>query len=404
MKVRVIIPHNREDIRREIDKIGTDKAGTDIMVPKGQFFWVKLYDVPLKGAVLLKQEMLSKGGEAAVPRDVGSLTCEKTDILLMGTLKQYRFLTKKLKQQPFSLKDYAMELEKALKKHISHHYMDRKNKKILDLREKSLPLGDRTLVMGILNVTPDSFSDGGYFFGMEKAIDHAKKMVDQGIDILDIGGESTRPQSEPISEEEELKRIEPILKELLGELEIPISIDTYKASVAERALEMGVHMVNDVWGLKADPEMAPVISSYKVPVCIMHNRKVAEYQDLITEVVGDLKESIDIALNAGIKEENIILDPGIGFGKTLEDNLEVMHHLEELVSLGYPVLLGTSRKSMIGKVLDLPAEERLEGTAATLTLGIAKGVDIVRVHDIEYMQRVVKMTDTMVRRPPYDII
>ncbi len=402
MKVRVIVPHNREDIRREIDKIGTDKAGTNIMIPKGQFFWLKLYDVPLKGVILLKQEMLSKGGEAAVPREVGGLTCEKADILLMGTLKQYRLLIKKLKQQPFSLRGYAIEMEEVLRKYEKHHIMDRKYEKFLDLRGKSLPLGKRTLVMGILNVTPDSFSDGGHFFGMDSAIDHAKKMADQGIDILDIGGESTRPQSEPISEGEELKRIEPILGKLLEELEIPISIDTYKASVAERALEMGVHMVNDVWGLKADPGMASVVSAYKVPVCMMHNRKVAEYQDLITDITGDLKESIDIALNAGIKEENIILDPGIGFGKTLEDNLEVMHHLEELVSLGYPVLLGTSRKSMIGKVLGLPAEERLEGTAATLAFGITKGVDIVRVHDINYMQRVVKMTDAMVRRPPFD--
>jgi len=399
IKARILSPHSREDIREEIGKIGADKAGREIMVNKGQFFLIKVYNVPLKGVILIKQEMLSKGGEAAATRGVGSLTPERSDLLLMGTLKQFRLLIKKLKLQPFQSKEVAREVEEALGRYNRHHYLGDKREKFLNLGSKSFRLGERTLVMGILNVTPDSFSDGGQFFNLDQALEHARNMVKEGIDILDIGGESTRPQADPISEEEEFRRVLPLLEKLTGELDLPISIDTYKASVAEKALEMGVDMVNDVWGFKADPEMAEVAARYQVPVCIMHNRKVAQYDDLMTEITSELRESIDLALKAGVKEENIILDPGIGFGKTLEHNLEAMHHLEELVALGYPLLLGTSRKSMIGKVLDLPAEERLEGTASTIAYGITRGADIVRVHDIKYMKRVVDMTDAMVRRP-----
>ena len=398
IKARILSPYSREDIREEIGKIGADKAGREIMVNKGQFFLIKVYNVPLKGVILIKQEMLSKGGEAAAAREVGSLTPGRSDLLLMGTLKQFRLLIKKLKLQPFQSKEVAREVEEALGRYNRHHYLGDKKEKFLNLGDKSFRLGERTLIMGILNVTPDSFSDGGKFFNLNQALEHARNMVKEGIDILDIGGESTRPQAEPISEEEELRRVLPLLEKLRGELDLPISIDTYKASVAEKALEMGVDMVNDVWGFKADPEIAEVAARYQVPVCLMHNRKVAQYDDLMTEITSDLRESIDIALKAGVKEENIILDPGIGFGKTLEHNLEAMHHLEELVALGYPLLLGTSRKSMIGKVLDLPAGERLEGTASTIAYGITRGADIVRVHDIKYMKRVVDMTDAMVRR------
>lgn len=399
IKARVLSPHSREDIRQEIGKIGADKAGREIMVNKGQFFLIKVYNVPLKGAILIKQEMLSKGGEAAVAREVGSLTPDRSDLLLMGTLKQFRLFIKKLKLQPFQLKEVARELEEALGKYNRHHFLGDKRENLLYLGDKTFKLGERTLIMGILNVTPDSFSDGGEFFDLDRALEHARAMVKEGIDILDIGGESTRPQAEPISEEEELRRVMPLLEKLTGELEVPISIDTYKAPVAEKALKLGAQMVNDVWGLKADPELAEVAARYQVPVCLMHNRKKARYNDLMTEVTDDLRESVNIALKAGVKEENIILDPGIGFGKTLEHNLGVMYHLEEVVAMGYPLLLGTSRKSMIGKVLDLPSEERLEGTASTLAYGITKGADIVRVHDIKYMKRVVNMTDAMVRRP-----
>ncbi|UNC93911.1 dihydropteroate synthase [Candidatus Contubernalis alkalaceticus] len=371
------------------------------MQSKGQFFWVKLYDVSLRASIFVKQEMLSKGGEAAVAHGVGDFSQDKTDILLMGTLKQYKQLILKLKIQPFGLKAISADIEEALNQYNNHHWMNSSKENILKLGKKAFKLGQRTLVMGILNVTPDSFSDGGRFNKLDNALEQARLMVQQGIDILDIGGESTRPNHQSVSEQEEMERVFPVLEKILKELEVPVSIDTYKASVAEEALKMGAHMLNDIWGLKKDPRLASVAARYEVPLCIMHNRTVHQYQDLMKDIVFDLKESVNLACEAGVKNENIILDPGIGFAKNLSENLEVMNHLEEISALGYPVLLGTSRKSMIGKVLDLPPEARLEGTAATLTLGITRGVDIVRVHDIEYMKRVVDMTDAMVRRKEY---
>lgn len=261
-----------------------------------------------------------------------------------------------------------------------------------------LPLGKRTYIMGILNVTPDSFSDGGKFLDLDKAVEHAKRMVAEGADIIDVGGESTRPGSQEISAEEELKRIMPVLERLVKELEVPISVDTYKAEVAEEALRIGVHMVNDVWGMQRDPKMAAVVARYGVPVVVMHNQKGTDYQgDIIEELCRYFRKSIRLGVAAGIAQEKIILDPGIGFGKTPEQNMLVMSRLGELNDLGHPILLGTSRKSMIGKILDLPTEERLEGTLATTVLGIIQGVDIVRVHDVKENVRVAKVTDAIVR-------
>lgn len=275
--------------------------------------------------------------------------------------------------------------------------LHRKKEIICD--EYKLRLGTKTYIMGILNVTPDSFSDGGEFLDIDKAIRHAKDMVKAGAHIIDVGGESTRPGAEEVGEEEEIKRVLPVVKRLVKEIDVPISVDTYKASVAEKVLEAGAHIINDVWGLQRDENIASVIAKYKVPVVIMHNQIGTEYKrDIIEEICGFLNKSIDIAIKAGIKEENIILDPGIGFGKTPEQNMEVMSRLGELNDLGYPILLGTSRKSMIGKILDLPAKERVEGTLATTVMGIIQGVDIVRVHDIKENLRVAMVTDAIVRR------
>ncbi|WP_305764299.1 dihydropteroate synthase [Carboxydothermus pertinax] len=251
--------------------------------------------------------------------------------------------------------------------------------------------------MGILNVTPDSFSDGGRYYDIEAALNHARQMVAEGADIIDVGGESTRPGAEYVPAEEEIRRVLPVVEALVREIEVPISVDTYKAIVAEKVLEAGAHIINDVWGLQKDPKMAEVAARYEAPVVVMHNKTEAVYEDLIAEVISFLKESIKIGLRAGIPREKIIIDPGIGFGKSLEHNLILMKRLNELKSLGQPILLGTSRKSLIGKTLDLPVNERVEGTAATVTLGIAKGVDIIRVHDVKEMVRVAKMTDAMVR-------
>lgn len=271
-------------------------------------------------------------------------------------------------------------------------------KLILECGKYQLPLGKKTYLMGILNITPDSFSDGGRFINVDKAVKHAKEMVENGADIIDVGGESTRPGYVSIDENEELKRVIPVIERLLKEVDVPISIDTNKASVAQKALELGVHMVNDIWGLQKDKNMAHVVSEYDVPIVIMHNKNEPVYKkDIIEEMCAFFYKSINIAFAAGIKRDKIILDPGIGFGKTLAQNLEVMGRLGELNDLGYPILLGTSRKSLIGKTLNLSPDERLEGTLATTTMGIIQGVDIVRVHDIKENKRVVQFTDLIVR-------
>ena len=262
---------------------------------------------------------------------------------------------------------------------------------------RELRWGRKTYIMGILNITTDSFSGDGVGKDMETALARAKRLVAEGADIIDIGGESTRPDSRPVTPEEEINRVLPVIKMLSSEVDVPISIDTYKSGVARLALEAGANMINDVWGLRQDPDLACVAAEWGVPLIITANQRDMQYENIITAVVDSLLGGMNLALDAGVTWENIIIDPGIGFGKTLEGNLEVLRRLSELKSLGRPILLGTSRKSMIGLVLDLPADERLEGTAATVALGIANGADMIRVHDVLQMKRVAKMTDAIVR-------
>ena len=255
----------------------------------------------------------------------------------------------------------------------------------------------RTYIMGILNVTPDSFSDGGRFFNMDSAIGHAVLMEEDGADIIDIGGESTRPNHSSVSPQEEMDRVIPVIKELVKVLHIPVSIDTSKAIVARAALEAGAAMINDVWGFKKDSDIAGFAADAGVACCLMHNRDNTNYNNLIKDIKDDLMESIEIALKAGVREDRIILDPGIGFGKTLEQNLELMSKLSEIIRMGFPVLLGTSRKSMIGLSLDLEVKERLEGTIATNVLGVSSGCSIIRVHDVKENLRAVRMTDIILK-------
>ncbi|MCD2346659.1 dihydropteroate synthase [Clostridium guangxiense] len=263
---------------------------------------------------------------------------------------------------------------------------------------KNFIIGKRTYIMGILNVTPDSFSDGGKFNNIESALKHAKEMIDEGADIIDIGGESTRPNHTPVALEDEIKRVVPVIEALSKEFDIPISIDTYKGKTAELAIKAGAHLINDVWGFKKDPYIAEVAAKYDVPCCLMHNRDNSTYKNLVDDVINDLGKSITIALNAGVRKENIIVDPGIGFAKNFNENLILMNNLEKLKVLGYPILLGTSRKSTIGKILDLPPEERVEGTAATSVIGVMKGCDFVRVHDVLENKRECMVADAIVRR------
>ena len=266
----------------------------------------------------------------------------------------------------------------------------------MKIGNKVINLDERTYLMGILNATPDSFSDGGKYNEVEEAVKRAKEMVEEGVDIIDIGGESTRPEAEYVSEEEEIKRVVPIIKAIKKELDVMISIDTYKSKTAEEAIKAGADIINDIWGFKKDSNMARVAAEYNIPCILMHNREEKPYTNLMKDVLEDLIESINIALDAGVKRENIILDPGIGFAKSYEENLIVMNNLEKIVKMGYPVLLATSRKSMIGFALDLPANKRLEGTIATTVMGIMKGCKIIRVHDVLENKRACIMTDKIV--------
>ncbi|HLS36135.1 MAG TPA: dihydropteroate synthase [Bacillota bacterium] len=260
---------------------------------------------------------------------------------------------------------------------------------------KTYDLTKRTHIMGILNVTPDSFSDGGKYNELDVAIEQAKKMEEEGADIIDIGGESTRPGHDPISVEEELDRVLPVIEAVRQEVNVPISVDTYKAEVAERAIEAGASIINDIWRAKKDPEMADVAADKNVPIILMHNRTNMNYTSLMDDIKADLEESIDLVLEAGVQRENIILDPGIGFAKDGEHNLVVMNHLEKIVQMNFPVLLGSSRKRFIGSILDVPAEERDVGTGATTCLAITKGVQIVRVHNVKLHKQLTLMMDAM---------
>ncbi|MEW6380981.1 MAG: dihydropteroate synthase [bacterium] len=280
--------------------------------------------------------------------------------------------------------------------------MEKRKEYSLVLHDRTIRLGSRTCIMGILNVTPDSFSDGGQFLGRDQAIRRAGQMVEEGADIIDIGAESTRPGSMPISAEEEIARLKPLISHLRKEIPVPLSIDTYKAAVAQAMLDEGVHLINDISGLRFDPQMAAVVGRFKAAVVLMHiqgtprdMQKNPFYQHLIPEIADYLHQSIETALEAGILSEQIIVDPGIGFGKTLLHNLEIIQRLGEFRSLDKPVLLGPSRKSFIGKVLDLPVEDRIEGTAAAVAAGIMNGAHLVRVHDVKAMVRVARMMDAI---------
>jgi len=265
-------------------------------------------------------------------------------------------------------------------------------------RNTTFQWGSRTYIMGIINATPDSFSGDGLGGDIEAAVAQALRFVDEGADILDIGGESTRPRHTPISADEEIARVIPVLSAVRAVVDIPISIDTYKSQVAAAALDAGADMINDIWGLKRDPALARLAAQWGVPIVLMHNQQGTEYENLLADIIVSLHESCLTALAMGVPPEQIIIDPGIGFGKNWGQNLVILRRLHMLTTLGYPMLLGASRKSTIGRILgDLPPDQRVEGTAATVALGIAGGTDIVRVHDVQAMVRVARMTDAIVR-------
>lgn len=263
---------------------------------------------------------------------------------------------------------------------------------------KEFDIKNKTYIMGILNVTPDSFSDGGKYNQMDAALRHAEEMIRDGADIVDIGGESTRPGHTVITEEEEISRVVPVIQAVKSHFDIPVSIDTYKGKVAEAALCAGADLVNDIWGFKHDHKVAELTAQYGAACCLMHNRKEAIYENFLEDLVQDMAECVRIAREAGVADDKIMLDPGVGFGKTYEMNLEAIHHVDVLHRLGFPILLGTSRKSVIGLTLDLPADQRVEGTLATTVIGVMKGCAFVRVHDIKENRRVIQMTEAILGR------
>ena len=269
---------------------------------------------------------------------------------------------------------------------------------MMTIGNKVFDTANHTYIMGILNVTPDSFSDGGRWNESDAALRHTEDMIGEGADIIDIGGESTRPGHVQITEEEEIRRVVPVIEAVKARFDVPVSVDTYKSAVARAALEAGADLVNDIWGLKYDPELAGVIAASGAACCLMHNRNQPDYKDFMTDMCSDLRDTLASAEKAGISMEKIILDPGVGFGKTYENNLEAIRCLERLHELACPVLLGTSRKSVIGLALDLPADERVEGTLATTVLGVMKGAAFVRVHDIKENARVIQMTEAILGR------
>lgn len=393
---RVLAISDKPTLASLLRDIGVDKDGIEIMSPKGTHRLLQLERVDFRAANILKQEMLGMGGEAAISGKSYRLAAGTTDVVLMGNRPQFDGLCAKLSRQPFKLPQVGKEIKEVLANFEA-------SPPTLKIGRSRLNLAKRTHIMGVLNVTPDSFSDGGKFFDAKAAVLHALQMAKEGADIIDVGGESSRPGAHPVSVREEIDRTVPVIEGITSQTNKPISIDTYKWRVAEAALEAGAAMVNDITGLR-DRRMIKLVVERKVPVVIMHMKgspqtmqENPQYESLMGEIVGFLRAQSQAACSAGVAKDKIIVDPGIGFGKTVEHNLEIMKRLSEIKSLGYPIMIGASRKSFIGKVLDLEVEERLEGTAATIAYGISQGARIVRVHDAKQMSRVVRMTDAMVR-------
>jgi dihydropteroate synthase len=383
------------DILKRMD---VDPYGIEAMLPKMVNMNIHVQGLPCKVANIIKQEMLAIGGDAAVARGAVACSIEKTDLILIGTLKQIRRFIEKISFQPFGLKLLAESLDTLLDNLLAEHWT-------LKTSRRKMILGDRTRIMGILNVTPDSFSDGGRFDSPEKAVACGFQLVEDGADILDIGGESTRPGAEPVSLEEELRRTIPVIQGLSGKINVPISIDTTKAVIAGEAVAAGAEIINDISAMRFDELMPAVIASSGAAVVFMHMRGVPQtmqkddlhYALLQGEMIDFFRERLNTALLAGILPEQVIIDPGIGFGKTRSDNLKLLKYLPEFNVLGRPILTGPSRKSFLGQEGRGGAGDRLEETAAAVTAAIMNGSQVVRVHDVKAMKRVVAVADAIVR-------
>jgi dihydropteroate synthase len=380
-----------------LKKIGVEPYGIASMGPKMSHLNLLIEGLKPKVSNIIKQEMLSLGGDAAVSR--GSVDCsvEKTDVLIMGTEKQVLRFIDKISLQPFGLKGIASDL-RVLLLNLS------RDRFLLKTPRRDIPIAGRTLVMGVINATPDSFSDGGAIADERDGLRQAVKLVSEGADILDVGGESSRPGAKPVPLKEELRRVIPLIRLITKEMDIPVSVDTVKAEVARRAIDAGAEIINDITALRGDRSMARVAASARTPVILMHMRgnpstmqkRSLSYGSLIGEIIDFLENRIEHACSAGIPRESLVIDPGIGFGKSGEDNLRLLRHLGAFRTIGLPICIGVSRKAFTGKVtgVNVPAE-RIEGTAAAVTAAILNGANIIRVHDVGFMKRVAAMADAI---------
>jgi len=402
---RVVSP-NGATLSAELERVGAQAPGQEIMWRKASFLPLRLDGLGCVAANVLKQEMLARGGDCAVHRDCLTLEREETSALLVGTRAQYRDLLEKLNRQGFGLHQVGKQLEELLEN------LDAKLEP-LQLGPYTLPVGKRTLVMGILNVTPDSFSGDALGDDVEAALAQARRMQAEGADILDVGGQSTRPGSDPVTPEEEIRRVIPVVEKLVSPdgVALPVSVDTSRAQVAEAALKAGAHIINDITGLRDEPEIADFVARHGAGLVLMHiqgtprdMQQNPHYDDLLGEVIAYLREGLRRATAAGVPRHRIWVDPGIGFGKTMAHNLELLRRLSELKALGCAILVGTSRKSFIGRILARerggelpPPQERVVGTGATVAVSIANGASIVRVHDVAQAVEVARITDAIVR-------
>jgi dihydropteroate synthase len=392
-KIRALDIKTEEEGLKEFKRIGASNIGSHIMASKIFPLSLKIRGVSPVAANILKQEMLARGGDVVTSSSTLTEAGGKTDIIIQGSIGSIKDLITKIKQQPFGLRALSDELR---------IYLNRsdENKKVKELTvgRQKFNLDRDVIVMGILNVTPDSFYDGGYYFEKEKAYKRVETLVSEGADIIDVGGMSTRPGSLPVDIEDEIKRIIPVIKYINKNHDILISADTYRSETALRAIAVGANMINDISGLSMDKTMADVVSKSDVSLVIMHIKGTPEnmqenpeYENVIDEIYDYLEDKTNTAVESGIKPGKIIVDPGIGFGKTNEHNLKIINKVREFKMLGYPVLIGVSRKSFIGNVLDLPVEERLEGSIAASVCSVIGGVNILRVHDVKETIRAVKI-------------
>jgi dihydropteroate synthase len=394
---RLLVVPTHEDAVRELHRVAVDGYGIVAMAPKMRTLCIGIPLLECRQANILKQEMLSLGGDAAVARGTVACSVDRTDCILIGTAKQLTRLCRKLTVQPFALPELAGELEALLARVTSPPTAWRTSRRTLSLQ--------RPLIMGILNLTPDSFSDGGRFIDPDRAVERALQMEADGADIIDIGGESTRPGAAPVSVDDEIDRVAPVIERLSGTVACAISVDTWKSAVAARALSAGAEIINDISGFHFDPRMAGVAAASGAGVVLMHTRGTPDkmqqntrYDDLMAEVTAGLGASLDRAREAGVSDDRVVIDPGIGFGKGAAGNLELLRRLAELSGFGLPILSGTSRKSFIGAVLGREqADDRLFGTAATVALSVSHGASILRVHDVRAMRDVADMAHAVMR-------